>query len=124
MQTAFSVAYPVGDMILLAGLASVLLRRSPASSARSLQFLAAGLVFFVIADLAYGYISLHSTYHGGDPVGTLYVISLGLFAVAGAAQSSTRPGRELGLRPRQQRASWGAGGRRGCRLRAADHRSP
>ncbi len=68
LQTAFSIAYPVGDLILLVGLASVLLRHPAASSVRALQFMAVSLLFFVAADLLYGYITLHSTYHGGDPV--------------------------------------------------------
>jgi len=47
-----------------------------------------GLLFFVAADLVYGYIQLHSTYQGGDPVDSLWMIAIALFAVAGAAQTS------------------------------------
>jgi hypothetical protein len=54
LQNAFSVAYPVGDMVLLVGLASVLLRRTALSSIHALRFMAVGLLFFVIADLVYG----------------------------------------------------------------------
>jgi two-component system, cell cycle response regulator len=90
LSSAVSIAYPVGDMILLVGLGSVLLRRTALSSARSLQFMVAGLLFFVAADLAYGYIQLHGTYAGGDPVDSLWMIAIALFAVAGAAQR--RPG--------------------------------
>jgi diguanylate cyclase len=76
VQTAFSIAYPVGDMVLLVALASVLLRQPPAASRSSLRLLAAGLFFYVIADLVYGYITLHSTYQGGDPVDTLWMIAI------------------------------------------------
>jgi predicted signal transduction protein with EAL and GGDEF domain len=38
----------------------------------------------------YGYIQLHSTYQGGDPVDSLSMIAIALFAVAGAAQTSPR----------------------------------
>jgi two-component system, cell cycle response regulator len=86
LSSAVSIAYPVGDMILLVGLGSVLLRRTALSSARSLQFMVAGLLFFVAADLVYGYIQLHATYQGGDPVDSLWMIAIALFAVAGAAQ--------------------------------------
>ena len=85
LETAISIAYPVGDVVLLVGLGSVLLRRSAGSSARALQFIAVGLLFFVAGDLAYGYITLHSTYHGGDPVDSLWMVSVALFAIAGAA---------------------------------------
>jgi diguanylate cyclase (GGDEF)-like protein len=88
LSNAVSIAYPVGDMILLVGLGSVLLRRTAVSSTRALQFMAAGLLFFVAADLVYGYIQLHSTYQGGDPVDSLWMIAIALFAVAGAAQAS------------------------------------
>ena len=87
LSNAVSIAYPVGDMILLVGLGSVLLRRTAVSSACALQFMVAGLLFFVAADLVYGYIQLHSTYQGGDPVDSLWMIAIALFAVAGAAQT-------------------------------------
>jgi two-component system, cell cycle response regulator len=88
LTNVVSIAYPVGDMILLVGLASVHLRRTAVSSARALQFVVVGLLFFVAADLVYGYIQLHSTYQGGDPVDSLWMIAIALFAVAGAAQTS------------------------------------
>jgi hypothetical protein len=84
LETAISIAYPVGDMVLLVGLGWVPLYRS-AASARALRFMAAGLLFFVTADLVYGYITLHSTYQGGDPVDSLWMVSIALFAVAGGA---------------------------------------
>jgi diguanylate cyclase (GGDEF)-like protein len=86
LQTVFSVAYPVGDMVLLVGLATLLLARPLRSSRVALKLLAAGLVFFVAADLVYGYITLHSTYHGGDPVDAVWMAAIALLAVAAAAQ--------------------------------------
>ena len=105
-QTAVSIAYPVGDMVLLVGLASVLLRRTAVSSARALQFFAAGLVFFVAADLAYGYINLHSIYQGGDLVDSLWLIAIALFAVAGAAQTTPRSPTEVVTEVQTHHASW------------------
>jgi two-component system, cell cycle response regulator len=99
-----SVAYPVGDLILLVGLGSVVLRRTAVSSIRALQFMAAGLLFFVSADMVYGYIQLHSTYQGGDPVDSLWMIAIALFAVAGSAQSTPD---SMRVAERDQRtASW------------------
>ena len=88
LANVVSVAYPVGDLILLVGLGSVVLRRTALSSVRALQFMAAGLLFFVSADMVYGYIQLHSTYQGGDPVDSLWMVAIALFAVAGSAQRS------------------------------------
>jgi len=106
LQTAISIAYPAGDMVLLVGLGSVLLRRPDASSTHALAFLAAGLLFFVAGDLVYGYITLHSSYQGGDPVDSLYMVSIALFAVAGAAQTRAEPVSDLSSEPRRLRASW------------------
>ena len=106
LQTGISIAYPVGDMVLLVGLGSVLLRRRAASSTSALWFLAAGLLFFITADLVYGWITLYSTYHGGDPVDSLYMISIALFAVAGAAQTPPEPSTEAQAQDARRQASW------------------
>ncbi len=106
LQTGISIAYPVGDMILLVGLAWVLLRRPIASSARALGLVAAVLLLFVTADLIYGYITLHSSYHSGDAVDSLYMAAIALFAIAAAAQSRGGSVDDLAIGPRLRRASW------------------
>ncbi len=106
LQSGISIAYPVGDMVLLVGLGSVLLRRTAVSSARALQFFAGGLLFFVAADLVYGYIQLHSTYQGGDPVDSLWMIAIALFAVAGAAQTTPLATTEVIAEDQPHHASW------------------
>jgi diguanylate cyclase (GGDEF)-like protein len=106
LQTVFSVAYPVGDLILLVGLGSILVRGTVPSSARALQFMAAGLVFFVAANLAYGYITLHGTYVGGDPADTIYVVAMALLAIGASAQSRPLPEGEEALRVRPRRPTW------------------
>lgn len=104
LQVAFSVAYPVGDMVLLVGLASLLLRGSAPSARGALRLLAAGLVLFVIGDLAYGYITLHSTYQVGDPIDSTWMVALALMAVAGTTQRKLeRPERIEAMR---ERMSW------------------
>jgi diguanylate cyclase (GGDEF)-like protein len=106
LQGFFSIAYPVGDMVLLVGLASLLLRHATPSSARALQFIAVGLVFFVAADLVYGYITLHSSYQGGDSVDTLWMVAIALFAIAGAAQPTATYSPEVLAEVPRQRESW------------------
>jgi diguanylate cyclase (GGDEF)-like protein len=106
LQSAFSVAYPVGDMILLAGLASVVLRGTAASSLTALRTLGIGMCFFVAADLVYGYITLHSTYQGGDPVDALWMVAIAIFAIAGSAQRAPDPTAEEAVALRPVRASW------------------
>jgi len=106
LQTAISIAYPAGDIVLLVGLGSVLLRRRARSSARALQFMAAGLLFFIAGDLAYGYITLHSTYHGGDPVDSLWMVAMALFAIACAAQDNPERVVDERKEAHVQRANW------------------
>ncbi len=104
LQTLFSIAYPVGDMLLLVGLASVILRGSAPSAHRALHLMAAGLSVYVVADLVYGYMTLHSGYQGGDPVDALWMIAIALTAIAAAAQ---RPvDRAEPLRPAHERVAW------------------
>jgi diguanylate cyclase (GGDEF)-like protein len=106
LQEVVAIAYPVGDMVLLVGLASLLLRQATPSAKQALQFMAVGLLFFVAADLVYGYINLHSSYQGGDPVDTLWMVAIAFFAVAGAAQRTATQPVEMTDEVTRQRASW------------------
>ncbi len=92
LAMAVSLAYPIGDLILLAGLAAVLLRRSPPSLKTPLLLIAAGMVASVAADVVYGNGVLNGTYTGGDPIDTLYVLEFIAFALAGIAQRPIGPG--------------------------------
>lgn len=62
LQTLVSVAYPVGDVVLLAGLAAVWLHWSPPAFRQTLILVAAGLLLFIVADVAYAYAVLHDEY--------------------------------------------------------------
>ncbi len=106
VQGVFSIAYPVGDMVLLIGLASVLLRQATRSARRPLQFIAVGLALYVVGDLIYGYITLHSVYHGGDPVDTFYMVAIALFAVAAAAQQTATAAATEPREATRRRATW------------------
>jgi diguanylate cyclase (GGDEF)-like protein len=105
-QTLVSVGAPVGDLMLIVGLATVLLRRTVPSSGLALRVLAAGLVFWVAADLVYSWTSLHSGYSGGDPVDMLYMVALGLFLIGGAAQRRPTPADGMATATRAWRPSW------------------
>jgi PAS domain S-box-containing protein len=110
LATAISIAYPVGDLILLAGLAAVLLRRVPDVLRVPLLLIAAGMLCSIIADVIYGYGVLHDTYTNGDPIDTLYMLEFALFALAGSSQQRVQPG-DIGVdmsqwRQASTRASW------------------
>lgn len=104
LQVAFSIAYPVGDMVLLVGLGSMVLRGSAPSAKWALRLLGAGLALFVIGDLVYGYITLHSTYKSGDPIDAAWMVALALMAIAGTSQQAvSRPEQVNRVR---DRVSW------------------
>jgi diguanylate cyclase (GGDEF)-like protein len=86
LQTAVSAAYPIGDIVLLVGVATVLFRGSPAVSRRPLLLIASGLGFFILADLIYGYMVLHSGYTTGDPVDVVYASAMALLLLAATSQ--------------------------------------
>jgi len=90
LAMAVSVAFPVGDLLLLAGLASLLMRPTPPELRAPLGIVSAALLTGIAADILYGYTQLHATYRPGDYVDTLYVIEFALFAVAGASQRHAR----------------------------------
>jgi diguanylate cyclase (GGDEF)-like protein/PAS domain S-box-containing protein len=66
LVTTLSLAYPVGDLVLLFGITNVVLRRPLAVSSRALAVLALGTLLFVIADVAFGYMSIQEIYTTGD----------------------------------------------------------
>lgn len=86
LQVGFSAAYPAGDMILLVGLASLLLRRTVRREDSALWLLSAGVALFFVGDLVYGYMTLHSSYQSGDPIDATWMVALALMAIAGTHQ--------------------------------------
>ncbi len=84
-----SIAYPLGDMVLLVGLTSLLLRAVPTGLRLPLSLFGVGMVGFVLTDLIYSWVAVHGTYAGGDRVDVGWIVSLAFFAVAGAAYAPT-----------------------------------
>jgi len=65
-QKAVSIAYPLGDVLLLAMLVRLLVPRGGKS--RSLMLLTAGSIGMLVSDALYGLIQLHGTWRIGSPV--------------------------------------------------------
>jgi signal transduction histidine kinase len=110
LSMGVSMAFPVGDLFLLAGLAAVLLRQSPPTLRRPLKLITAAVGLGILADVLYASGQLHGTYHAGDWVDTLYVLEFATFALAALSQ---RPVREQqptvpvqDARQFRSRASW------------------
>ena len=84
-----TLAYPIGDLLLLYGSISLLWRGAPRSSVLPLRIFAVGLLVCIAADLTYDYQVVHSSYQGGDPVDTLWIATLLVLFVAAACQLRT-----------------------------------
>jgi two-component system, cell cycle response regulator len=104
LQLAFSLAYPVGDVILIVGVASLLLRGVPDSTQRALWLVAAALCLFVIGDALYAYVALHGVFANSDPLNVTYAVALALFVLAARCQRPAEAGTARVIRKR--RVSW------------------
>jgi diguanylate cyclase (GGDEF)-like protein len=85
-------AYPVGDLLVLFGTLTVLWRGAPQSSVTALRIFAVGMLIYIAADLTYDYVTSRSTYLGGDPVDTLWILALTALLLAASCQLRTQPG--------------------------------
>jgi PAS domain S-box-containing protein len=86
LENGVTIAYQVGDLVLLGALALVLVRGYPEALRLPLRLVAAGLLMLIVADTVYGHQQLHGTYMPGDPVDTLYVLTATPFVLAAASQ--------------------------------------
>jgi EAL domain-containing protein (putative c-di-GMP-specific phosphodiesterase class I) len=82
-------AYPIGDLLLLFGVLSLLWRGVPRASVLPLRIFATGMGMFIVADVTYDYSTIHAPYSGGDPVDTLWMVALTILWVAAACQLRT-----------------------------------
>jgi diguanylate cyclase (GGDEF)-like protein len=98
-------AYPIGDLLLLFGILTVLWRGVPRASVTPLRIFAAGMLVYIAADLTYDYITIHGDYLGGDPVDTLWMVAVTIVCLAGACQLRTKPGGGVATAPAWPSAS-------------------
>ncbi|MFF4055867.1 putative bifunctional diguanylate cyclase/phosphodiesterase [Streptomyces sp. NPDC001668] len=92
VQKAFSIAYPLGDILVLAMLLRLLAGRGGKS--RSLMLLTAGTVGLLTADVAYGLIQVNGTWRTGTAVDLGWAVLYGAWAAAAldpSMRSLTQP---------------------------------
>jgi two-component system cell cycle response regulator len=104
LQMVASLAYPVGDVILIVGVASLLLRGVPASTRRALWLVAVALCLFVIGDALYASVTLHGEFAMSDALNVTYALAFALFILAARCQRPTEAGTADVIR--QRRVSW------------------
>jgi diguanylate cyclase (GGDEF)-like protein/PAS domain S-box-containing protein len=91
LLTTLSLAYPVGDLVLLFGIANVVLRQPLMTSSRALTVLALGVLTFVIADVAFGYMSIQGLYSTGDWPDAVWIFGQLLMVIAAQYQCWNAP---------------------------------
>ena len=106
LESLITLAYPVGDLLVLFALAATLMSRLVGTSRAALALLGIGLALNVVADLAFARLSLEETYGSGtswvDACWLLGWVAMGLAGFvqarsmsdvreAGAASAPTRP---------------------------------
>jgi diguanylate cyclase (GGDEF)-like protein len=104
LQMAFSLAYPVGDVILIVGVASLLLRGVADSTRRALWLVTAALCLFVIGDALYAYVTLHGVFANSDALNLTYAVALALFVLAARCQGPADAAVSELIKP--SRVSW------------------
>lgn len=105
LEQFVSVAYPIGDLVLIFGITRILLGQPPRGAGHALGILATGLVFLVVGDMAFAHLALNENYQGGDWPDSAWMFGQILTAVAAQYQYWHASRGEAGraVRPPQQR---------------------
>ena len=90
-----AVAYPVGDLLLIVGLVTVVLRGAGSVTRGAMGVLLAGLLCLIVSDISYAYLDSHDL--GSRWVDLTWIAAIGLFAVS--ADQYVRALRREALRP-------------------------
>jgi diguanylate cyclase (GGDEF)-like protein len=86
LEAVVTVAYPVADTILIAGLAAAVLAKPPARVRTPLAWLTVAIALLVLGDLIWGYAVLHGTYDAESALNIVYQLSTACFIVAATRQ--------------------------------------
>jgi len=87
LDTLVALAYPVGDLLVLFGLAFTLMRRLVGTSRSALALLGIGVALNVVADLSYARLSLEQTYQSGTWMDACWAVGWVLMGLAGFVQA-------------------------------------
>ncbi len=87
LAAALALGYPIGDLVLLFGVAATALRRPPDIDARALMALVGGLALLFVADVGYGQLNLIGAFDLQRWPDIVYLSSTLLIALAGYFQA-------------------------------------
>jgi two-component system cell cycle sensor histidine kinase/response regulator CckA len=94
LETAVTLAYPVGNTVLLFGVIAVLLRRPSKMVSGALGILTLAIFFDAIADFGYSYQTLDNVYFGGQWPDCFYMLGFVMTAVSAQYQYRIAKGRK------------------------------
>ncbi len=83
-----TIAYPIGDMLLIGMALGMML--TPGAKSASFRLLVASLVMLFGGDLVYGIQSLEGTYVDGGPLDAIYLVSYVFFAMSATHPTMSR----------------------------------
>ena len=86
LETVVTLAYPVGNTVLLFGVIAVLLRRPPKKVSGALAILTLAIFFDAVADFGYSSQTLEDSYLGGHWPDCFYMLGFTLMAVSAQYQ--------------------------------------
>lgn len=86
LNKVLSVAYPVGDLVLVFAIATLLLRNRDRGGVMALRLLVCGAALFVVADVTYARLNLSNSYNGPGLPDIFWMLALATFLIAGAVQ--------------------------------------
>ena len=87
ITAALALGYPIGDLVLLFGVAATALRHPPEIDARALTALVGGLGLMFVADVGYGQLNLTGSFGLERWPDVIYLSSTLLMALAGYCQA-------------------------------------
>jgi hypothetical protein len=90
LASSLSIGYPLGDVLLLAGIAWAFLRRI-SENRWTVALLTAGLVVGLVADVLYGSQGIQGALDSGGASDAAYMLSWAFFAWAGYAEAAHAP---------------------------------
>jgi diguanylate cyclase (GGDEF)-like protein len=108
LNRVLAVAYPVGDLVVVFGIAVLLLRRPAPGSRAALHWLVAGVSLFVVADVVYARLSLSDSYNGPGVPDIFWMLALAVCFLRSAAvqrRLAATPGELLDDGPATMRVS-------------------
>lgn len=100
IEAAVSLAYPIGDFVLIFAIARILLGEPPRGSGHALGILATGVLLLVVGDVAFASLSLKEAYQGGDWPDSVWMFAQILTAVSAQYQHwyASRADHEFSIR--------------------------